>query len=224
MLEVIATNVEDALAIEAGGGDRIELVSAMSEGGLTPSYAMVEQVIQRVSIPVNVMVRPHSHSFEYSNACLDVMKRDIEIFQQLEVNAFVLGLLKDGRVNFTGLEKLLKDISCQVTFHRAIDETKVIYEDYKALLKQEKITQVLTSGGPGKAEENLDVLDSLYALEPHKLLIGSGISQENIKMFKNRYKNINLHIGSAVRVGNAFNQEINIDKVKKNVELYYHKA
>lgn len=36
VLEVIAVNVEDARVAEEGGADRIELVSAMSEGGLTP--------------------------------------------------------------------------------------------------------------------------------------------------------------------------------------------
>lgn len=66
VLEVIAVNVEDAKAAEEGGADRIELVSAMSEGGLTPSYGFMEQVLSQVSIPVYVMIRPHSRSFRYS--------------------------------------------------------------------------------------------------------------------------------------------------------------
>ena len=38
MLEIIAMTLEDAKTIEECGADRIELVSALTEGGLTPSY------------------------------------------------------------------------------------------------------------------------------------------------------------------------------------------
>lgn len=40
VLEVIAVDVEDAKAAEEGGADRIELVSAMSEGGLLQVMAL----------------------------------------------------------------------------------------------------------------------------------------------------------------------------------------
>ena len=52
MLEVIGMNVEDCIAIEQAGANRIELVSALSEGGLTPSVGMIEQCFEAVSIPI----------------------------------------------------------------------------------------------------------------------------------------------------------------------------
>ena len=37
LLEVIALDVEDAVAAQAGGADRLELVTDMAADGLTPS-------------------------------------------------------------------------------------------------------------------------------------------------------------------------------------------
>ena len=45
------------------GGDRVELVAALTEGGLAPSYALIENALKAVRIPVNVMIRPHAKSF-----------------------------------------------------------------------------------------------------------------------------------------------------------------
>lgn len=43
MLEVIATCLEDVKRIEKAGGNRIELISSYTEGGLTPSYAFIKK-------------------------------------------------------------------------------------------------------------------------------------------------------------------------------------
>ncbi|KAA2302373.1 copper homeostasis protein CutC, partial [Clostridioides difficile] len=75
VLEVIAVDAADAKVAEEGGADRIELVSAMSEGGLTPSYGVMEHVVSHVSVPVYVMIRPHSRSFRYSADDIHAMTR-----------------------------------------------------------------------------------------------------------------------------------------------------
>ena len=65
LLEVIATTVADARLAAQAGANRLELVTAMGEGGLTPSLGLIEAVVAAVTIPVNVIVRPHSRSFVY---------------------------------------------------------------------------------------------------------------------------------------------------------------
>ncbi|MGZ3499167.1 MAG: copper homeostasis protein CutC, partial [Vulcanimicrobiaceae bacterium] len=44
-LEVIVTNAEEARLAAAAGADRLELVSAMDRGGLTPDLRTVEAVV-----------------------------------------------------------------------------------------------------------------------------------------------------------------------------------
>ena len=66
LLEIIAETIEDAKAIEKGGADRIELVSALALGGLTPSVGLVKRVLETVHLPVNIMIRPHDHGFFYT--------------------------------------------------------------------------------------------------------------------------------------------------------------
>ncbi|SJT63371.1 Copper homeostasis protein CutC [Clostridioides difficile] len=77
MLEIIGMTLEDAKIIEYCGADRIELVSALTEGGLTPSFGMIESVIKNVKIPVNVMIRNHAKGFIYSDDEIDIMIRDL---------------------------------------------------------------------------------------------------------------------------------------------------
>nr|WP_154891525.1 copper homeostasis protein CutC [Paenibacillus xylanexedens] len=125
ILEVIAVDAADAQASEQGGANRIELVSAMSEGGLTPSYGQIEQVVSQVSIPVYVMIRPHSRSFCYSADDLQVIIQDIRVARELGAAGIVIGALTDeGKVDRSFLQTCLSSAQgLGVTFHRAIDSS-----------------------------------------------------------------------------------------------------
>ncbi|OSC73398.1 copper homeostasis protein CutC, partial [Streptomyces sp. 4F] len=50
VLEVIALDVEDAVAAQAGGADRLELVTDMAADGLTPSAETVAAIRAAVDI------------------------------------------------------------------------------------------------------------------------------------------------------------------------------
>lgn len=218
MLEVIAQSVEDAKAIESGGAGRIELVSGISVGGLTPSYGMIEKVVSAVKIPVNVMVRPHGYHFEYKPSDIEVMKRDIQLISELGVSGIVLGVLENQNIHEQALKDLISELDCHVTFHRAIDETDDVLEAYKKVC-QHKVTQVLTSGGPGKAEDNMKVLDKLYAHMPDKLLIGSGITLNNIGALSERYPRANFHVGSDARVNQNYSNRIDEKHIRLIVDI-----
>ena len=62
-LEVIACSVEDAVAAERGGADRLELISHYEVGGLTPPLELVQDVLAAVSIPVRVILREDESFF-----------------------------------------------------------------------------------------------------------------------------------------------------------------
>ena len=220
MLEIIGMSVEDAKAIEYCGADRIELVSALKEGGLTPSFAIIEKVVNSVNIPVNVMIRNHSKSFRYSDYDLEIMIKDIQIVESLGANGIVLGLLDDhGEIDNIGLEKLLDTVSnIDVTFHKAIDETNVI-ESVNVLNNYDKITNILTAGGIKNISDNVNDIKLMIEKSNANILLGGGLNFDNIKRIKEYTKATDFHFGTAVRVDKSPFGEIDVDKLSQLVKL-----
>lgn len=221
MIEIIAMSVEDAISIEKCGADRIELVSALTEGGLTPSFGLIEAVVKAVKIPVNVMIRHHAKSFVYSHEDISIMIKDIEKVKELGANGIVFGMLdRDNKIKEDQLIKLL-DASkgLEVTYHRAIDETDLV-DSIKLLNKYEGITNVLTSGGKGNIENNIHKIKQMRENSSHiKILLGGGLNFENIETIKNQTNNTDFHFGTAVRVDNNPFKEIDEAKLSKLVDI-----
>lgn len=220
MLEIIGMSVEDAKAIEYCGANRIELVSALTEGGLTPSFSMIEKVINSVDIPVNVMIRNHAKSFRYSGYDLEVMQKDIEIVKSLGANGVVLGLLDDNKkIDTDGLEKLLEAVSdIDVTFHKAIDETNVL-ESVNVLNKYDKITTILTAGGVKSILENTNDIKSMIKNSKANILLGGGLNFDNIENIKKLTHATDFHFGTAVRINKSPFGEIDTNKLSQLVKL-----
>ena len=63
--EACVDNIQDAINAFKKGADRIEFCSNLDEDGLTPSNYDLISLKKSISIPVRVMVRPHSNSFNY---------------------------------------------------------------------------------------------------------------------------------------------------------------
>ena len=57
ILEVIACSVADAVEAEKGGANRLEVVSDLDRGGLTPAVELVRAIQDAVNLPLRVMVR-----------------------------------------------------------------------------------------------------------------------------------------------------------------------
>ncbi|MDP4095334.1 copper homeostasis protein CutC [Paenibacillus sp. P96] len=204
-LEVIATSIDDILQLNDSGADRIELVSALSEGGLTPSIGMIERAVEVSSLPIRVMIRPHSRSFRYSKEDLEVMARDIRAAEKLGVSGVVLGVLtEDRQVDTEALSLLLgevKDLS--VTFHRAFDEARDLEEAFNTLLNFPQIDRILTSGGCSTAVEGMSMLARLRQRSEGtriRILAGSGLDEDNISDFLAATGVEEVHVGRAVRL------------------------
>ncbi|MED4570525.1 copper homeostasis protein CutC [Brevibacillus agri] len=204
LVEVIATSVEDARRAEQGGADRLELISGILEGGLTPSWGLIEAVVKAVSIPVYVMVRPHSQSFCYTADELRVMKEDVRVIRELGAAGVVFGMLTpEKQLDRHGLELLLTEADgLAVTFHRAFDEAADQREAARILLQYPQVRTILTSGGKRTAIEGASCIAELVrmtAQTPLGILAGSGLSEANAPELIRQTGVKAVHFGTAAR-------------------------
>ena len=210
LLEVIATTVADSRLAAQAGANRIELVTAMGEGGLTPSVGLIEAVVQAVDrpaacVPVNVIVRPHSRSFVYDADDYAVMLRDIRAAKAAGANGIVIGMLNaDGEIDSEGLERAIDAADgLAITFHRAFDDTRDLRKALDVLLGFDAVTNVLTSGGKPSvlnAESTIRELVRQARGSHCTVLAGAGLTVDAIAGFVSRTQVEAVHFGSGVRV------------------------
>lgn len=145
LVEVVACTADDAVRAEAAGADRIELVSAISEGGLTPSIGALLETKARCGLPVMVMIRPRGGGFVYSHAEVATMFRDAEALLGAGADGLVTGILADGKPNDGQMARIVRLAGGRpVVFHRAFD----LIDDPKALERviDLGLTRVLSAG------------------------------------------------------------------------------
>ncbi|KAA0923116.1 copper homeostasis protein CutC, partial [Streptomyces apricus] len=154
VLEVIALDVEDAVAAEAGGADRLELVTDMAADGLTPPVAAFAGIRAAVGIPLRVMIRL-ADGFDAGD--VRALARAARELRAAGAEEFVLGFLDAaGDPDLPALEAVLAELDgCRWTFHRAIDRAA----DRDALRKRigdlPGLDTYLTAGAAGGVDEGL---------------------------------------------------------------------
>lgn len=183
VLEVAANSVASALAAEAGGAARVELCSALELGGLTPSHATIAVAVERLRIPVHVLIRPRAGDFVFDDTECEVMRRDIEVCKSLGCAGVVIGVLTaDGDVDVARC-RVLTDAArgMSVTFHRAFDfarEPELVLETIIAL----GCNRLLTSGQAADALIGAPLIRTLIERTRGRIAImpGGGIDAHNI--------------------------------------------
>lgn len=182
-LESPVFDVESALKAAAYGVDRLELCSSFSDDGLTPGPGLLSYLKSQIEIPVFVMIRPRAGDFVFSDAEVEVMKEEIKIFDSLEADGFVFGILnEDGTVNKPACEELLKkagDKPC--TFHRAFDVSLDLNQSMEDIIDC-GFQRILTSGGRKDVFSGLIKIKELMIQAEDRISImpGGGMKPEFI--------------------------------------------
>jgi len=173
IFEACIETLEDALAAEDRGANRIELCSALDQDGLTPSPELTMQCLKNLNIPVMAMVRPRGGNFVYSEDEIRQMESEIEYFKKSGVAGVVFGLLtEEGQIDVKNTSRLAKLASpLEVTFHKAIDYTNDILQSFRELNTINEITRVLTSGGKDTAWNGRLVLKQMNELPARKIRV-----------------------------------------------------
>ena len=182
-LEICANSYQSALNAQEAGAHRVELCQELSVGGITPSYGLLKQVIDTLSIPVFVLIRPRSGNFVYTEEEFDIMKQNIQLCKHLGCDGIVSGVLNKHNTIDVERTKALVELSkpLSFTFHRADNPEEALEQ-----LVDLGIDRVLTSGLETSAEKGLKVLKQLNKQANGRITIlaGGGINSINAKLFK----------------------------------------
>ncbi|MFD6436192.1 copper homeostasis protein CutC [Streptomyces venezuelae] len=205
VLEVIALDAEDAVAAQAGGADRLELVTDMAADGLTPSRETFASIRASVDISLRVMLRLADGFAAGDGGEVDELVRRARELRSEGADEFVLGFLDEaGGADLPAVEALVDVLDgCRWTFHRAIDRAA----DRDALRKQladlPGLDTYLTAGSADGVDDGLPTLLAEAArrgepgYEP-QLLIGGGLRLDHLP--KLRAAGVDaFHIGGAAR-------------------------
>lgn len=167
-VEICVDDVDGALTADVAGATRIELCANLLEGGTTPSFGTIRSVLRSVrSAGVQIIVRPRGGDFVHTEAEIDVMCSDLEAIVDAAADAstpvgVVLGALTAaGEIDVEAMHRLIVAADpLPITFHKAFDATPDLLAAYETL-RGLGIARVLTSGGPGAAADNIEVLREL---------------------------------------------------------------
>ncbi|KAJ1368603.1 hypothetical protein KIN20_029769 [Parelaphostrongylus tenuis] len=186
-LEICVDSYESAVNAVEGGAHQLEVCSALSSGGLTPSIGLVRRL--RVSfpqMPLFVMIRPRSGDFIYTGDEIDVMLEDLRAMKSIGVAGFVFGVLKQifskGELDESNCSRLIQAARPRhCTLHRAFDLVK----DWKTALEQAVklgFKAILTSG---QAETALDGARRLKKIKEAaedrvQIMAGCGVNSKTL--------------------------------------------
>lgn len=184
IFEVCVDNIETAMVADKLGCHRVELCSALSVGGLTPSYGLMKACVEQTALEVHVMIRHQAGNFVVSDGDLEIMKCDVKMAQEIGAKGVVFGALKANNeidaVKSKILVDLAKSLGLAVTFHRAFDFVPDPFKSLNLLISL-GVNRILTSGQQPKAINGLDLIKKLVKVAEGniEIMAGSGVSAQH---------------------------------------------
>jgi copper homeostasis protein len=183
LVEAYVDELATAVAAAQNGAGRLELCGP-GEGGLTPSPALLREVLAAVRIPVHVMVRPRTGDFVYTAEEFAAMREGIAMAKAAGATGVVFGITHaDGTLDVTRMAELVALARpLRVGIHRAFDrapDPEVALDQVIAL----GLEVVLTSGHAESAEQGIPTLARLVTRAAGRtvILAGGGVRAPNVR-------------------------------------------
>ncbi|MFE0878753.1 copper homeostasis protein CutC [Streptomyces smyrnaeus] len=207
ILEVVALSAEDAAAAQAGGADRLEVVTDMAADGLTPSAETFAAVRDAVDIPLRVMLRLADGFSAGGDAGIEQLCARGAALRAAGAEEFVLGFLDEaGQADLPAIEAVTAAVpGCRWTFHRALDRAADRDALRKQLAELPGLDTYLTAGSPDGVGAGFATLRTeaarTAAREPGyapRLLVGGGLALDHVPGLLRAGIDA-FHIGGAAR-------------------------
>ncbi len=199
LLEICVDSFESARRASDAGADRLELCADLLVGGTSPSPFLIEQVVERVKTPVNVLLRPRFGDFCHTAEEKKVLLREIDFCAKSGVNGVVIGALTpDGELDMPFLSECMAAAGdLDVTLHRCFDVCRDPFEAIETACDL-GIQTILTSGQMATAPKGVENLKAYrkFAADRIHLMAGSGVSAANIRMLYEQAGICHFHLSA----------------------------
>lgn len=203
LLEICTGSIDSVVAAQRGGAQRVELCSALAEGGVTPSVGLIRSARQVQGLRLHVLIRPRGGDFLYSRAEVELMVDDIRTARSLGADGVVIGALTaEGDIDVEACRAMMSATGgMSVTFHRAFDMVR----DADAALETAVALgcdRILTSGLRPTAFQGIDTLRRLVEKADGRISImpGAGVSADNARAIISSTGATEIHASARSRV------------------------
>lgn len=193
LLEVIALGPDDAEAAQAGGADRLEVVSDMASDGLSPTVETVRQIRSVCDIDLRVMVRTDPDFSCRDQASLIGLAGDLA---DAGADGLVLGFLRDGALDIEPMRAVTRAVPLPWTCHRAVDHADDYGATIRAAARLSGLDQILTAGASTGLSDGLANVAAHAGAAP--LMAGGGLTASHVPALRAAGVTA-FHIGSAAR-------------------------
>ncbi len=196
LLEVCTGNLASVIAAVKGGAERIELCSALSLDGLTPSIGLLKYVRQTYpQLKIHVLIRSCEGGFVYSKDDLETMLLDIH-----EASAYADGIVcgaltPEGDIDTEALRLMVEASEGKpFTFHRAFDKCRNPQEALEQIIDA-GCKRILTSGQQPSAEQGIPLLHELNKQANGRIIImpGGGVNEKNARLILDQTGCMEIH-------------------------------
>ena len=184
ILELCTDSIAGAELARKYGAKRIELCSALTVGGLSPSTALIKECLKIGKVEVHVMLRHREGGFVYGKNEWPIILNDLNMMISLGVHGVVFGALNEnGDVDKALCQEIISRTSAvgiEATFHRAFDLASDPIKTVEELIEL-GFDRLLTSGQKDMAIDGKNLIKDLSDQSDGRIQImaGSGVNPSN---------------------------------------------